>query len=298
MVAAGKIFVSRVKMRSDIWRFPVAGSKAENTKGGLPITRQTGQVQTPSVSPKGDEVVYLSDNGGHANLWVAKADGSRPPRQITFEQDQAVVIGVPIWSPAGDRIVFIRNQAGILNEWLVNPDGTGPHELVHDARAAVWSPDGRWLYYNDGKNCIQKIPAAGGPPTEVRCGATGFGISRDGSTIYYAPSAARNNEIFQAQPENGPGQLLFRYSPTRTPLAPTIPALSPDDRSLAIMLKDAGTTDIWTISTADGSWRQITDFGRPTLIGRQVSWSPDGKFIYASVVDVDADIMSFDGLLP
>jgi len=74
--------------------------------------------------------------------------------------------------------------------------------------------------------------------------------------------------------------------------------LSPDDRWLAAALKDAGTTNILVISTGDGSFRQITDFKRPTLIARQVSWSRDGKFIYAAVVDVDADIMSFDGILP
>jgi Tol biopolymer transport system component len=74
--------------------------------------------------------------------------------------------------------------------------------------------------------------------------------------------------------------------------------LSPDDHWLAVPLKDAGTTNLWTISTADGSFRQITDFNRPTLIAREVSWSPDGKFIYAAVVDIDADIMLFDGMLP
>ena len=133
---------------------------------------------------------------------------------------------------------------------------------------------------------------------DVRCGALSVAVSSDGSTIYYAPSQARMNEIFRARPENGPGQLLARIDPSRIPLAPMGYTLSPDDRWLAAALKDAGTTNILVISTGDGSFRQITDFKRPTLIARQVSWSRDGKFIYAAVVDVDADIMSFDGILP
>ena len=80
-------------------------------------------------------------------------------------------------------------------------------------------------------------------------------------------------------------------------MEPTGYSLSPDDRSLAVPLKDAGTANLWLISTADGSFRQVTDFKRSTLIARQVSWSPDGKFIYAAVVDIDADIVSFDGIL-
>ena len=66
-------------------------------------------MQTPATSPDGREVVYLSDSGGHVNAWVSKVDGTGS-RQLTFEQDPAVVIGIPVWSPAGDRIVMIRRE--------------------------------------------------------------------------------------------------------------------------------------------------------------------------------------------
>jgi len=63
-------------------------------------------------------------------------------------------------------------------------------------------------------------------------------------------------------------------------------------------LKDAGTTNIWAFPTDGGPARQLTDFGRsPILIARQVSWSPDGKFVYAAVVETDADIVLMDGML-
>jgi Tol biopolymer transport system component len=299
LVTGGRVFVSHVKMQSDIWRYPVAGSAKDNTKNGVAITHQTGQIQTPSVSPDGKQVVYLSDSGGHANLWVAQVDGSSPPRQISFDRDPAEAIGIPIWSPAGDKIVFVRINAGVPpREWLINPDGSGAHEFLPDGKAAVWSAQGQWLYYTDGKNCIKKISMAGGASENVRCEANSTGISSDGSTMYYVPSVIKQNEIFKAQPASGPGHLLARYSPSRSPWSPNNYALSPDDRSLAVPLKDVGTTNIWTISTADGSFHQITDFQRPTLIARQVSWAPDGKSIYAAVVDIDADVTAFDRMLP
>jgi Tol biopolymer transport system component len=75
--------------------------------------------------------------------------------------------------------------------------------------------------------------------------------------------------------------------------------LSPDDRWLAAPLKDRGTTNLWIISTKDGSLRQVTDFQqRPTTIGRQVSWSTDGKYIFAALVETDADIVLLKGALP
>ena len=86
--SSGKVLTSRIRGQSDIWRFPVGGSPDENTHNAVRVTRQSGQVQTPSVSPDGTEVVYLSDNGGHGNLWVTKTDGSGVARQITFERDR------------------------------------------------------------------------------------------------------------------------------------------------------------------------------------------------------------------
>ena len=49
MQASGKVVVSRIRIQSDVWRFPVRGSPAENTRGATRITHQTGQAQTPSV---------------------------------------------------------------------------------------------------------------------------------------------------------------------------------------------------------------------------------------------------------
>jgi Tol biopolymer transport system component len=89
-------------MQFNIWKYPVAGSPVENTRSAAQITHQTGQVQTPSVSPGDKEIVYLSDSGGHGNLWIMKLD-SGETRQLTFERDQAAPVGVPVWSP--DRAV-------------------------------------------------------------------------------------------------------------------------------------------------------------------------------------------------
>ena len=89
MHASGQLVASRVRSRSDIWKFPIEGTGAENVRNAARITRQTGCVQAPSASPDGLEIVYLSDTGGHSNLWLAEADGSSP-RQLTFEHDRAV----------------------------------------------------------------------------------------------------------------------------------------------------------------------------------------------------------------
>jgi eukaryotic-like serine/threonine-protein kinase len=297
---AGKLFASRVRRQSDIWGFPVSGSPADNVRNGRRITRQTAQVQTPSVSPDGREIAYLSDSGGHANIWVAQTDASGN-RQLTFERSPAVTIGIPIWSPRGDLIVFIRNAPAPDGqaEWLIKPDGSGLRRFVSRAASASWSGDGRWLYFQRN-NCIHKVSVDVEREVAVRCDANVPLPSSDGATLFFAPGLYSNaNEIYKATPENGPAIPVARFARSRVPFWPTGPVRSPDDRWLAVPLKDGATTNIWAIPTNGGPFRQLTDFGqRAILIARQVSWSADGKTIYAAVAESDADIVLLDGIVP
>jgi serine/threonine protein kinase/Tol biopolymer transport system component len=304
IVTSGSLYAARTLMRSDLWRFPVAGSPADNVRNGTQITRQTGLVQTPSVSPDDQEIAYLSDSGGHSNVWIARIGGSENPRPLTAESDDRVIIGIPVWAPVGNRMVFIRDDAhrgGV--QWLINRDGSDRRPLASGASAA-WSPDGRWLYYQtqepgQTEQCISKVLVDGSDsPVRVRCGAAVPVPTSDG-TLYFVPRGFWNaNEIYKAKPEHaGTPVLVTRYAFSRVPLWPTGFALSPDERWLAVPLRDDGTTNIWAIPTAGGAYRQITDFGpRPTLIARQVSWSGDGRFIYAAVSESDADIVLLEGI--
>ncbi|HKW16567.1 MAG TPA: winged helix-turn-helix domain-containing protein [Terriglobales bacterium] len=303
-VVAGRLVATRLRIQSDIWSFPVAGSPQQNTKDAVRMTNQTGQAQTPSASPDGKEFAYLSDSGGHGNLWVAAIDGSRN-RQITFERDPTVVIGVPIWSPAGDHIVFIVTRQGRTGEWLVSPDGSNLRQLVPLGSGATWSPDGKWLYY-EKERCIEKISVDGGPALRVRCQdePEPESLSPDGSTLYYYDEAKNvfgGIEIWKARPENAPPELLASIPGSRLPFGGWVwqQVLSPDGNWLAAPLVDRGTTNLWVMSVNGGRMRQITDFGqRSVTIMRRISWSPDGKYIYAAVADTNADIVVLDGLLP
>ncbi len=305
---AGMVTGSRIRMQSDIWKFPVTGSPAENTRGGVRITHQTGQAQTPSVSPDESEVVYLSDSGGHGNLWIARTDGSGI-RQLTFERNPAISVGVPIWSPAGNQIVFILTQPGMTGLSLINRDGSGLRQFVPSGASAAWSADGRWLYYsrNTGDTiCIEKKAIDGGPAVSVRCDNANASAPRaDGSTLYFVNLLIKTNgivdhEIGSARPENGPSNVLARVAGSRVPVSRRylIPVLSPDGQWLTMPLLDGATTNIWVLPTIGGPMRPLTDFGdRSVVIARSVFWSPNSRHVYAAVADTDADIVLLDGLL-
>ena len=303
---SGLVTGSRIRMQSDIWKFPATGTPEENTRRGLRITHQTGMAQTPSVSPDESEVVFLSDSGGHGNLWIARVNGSGV-RQITFERNPAISVGVPVWSPTGNHIVFIVTRPGKTGLSLVNRDGSGLRELVPVGYQPSWSADGRWVYYSrdsEGTTCAEKVAIDGGPPISVRCDNASSPTARS-SVLYFVRFLVTSNgivdhEISRARPENGPSEVLGRVTGSRVPINRGFlaPVLSPDGQFLSMGLSDGSTGNIWVLPTNGGAMRPLTDFGdRSVVIPRIVSWSPDSKYVYASVADTDADIVLLDGLL-
>jgi serine/threonine protein kinase/WD40 repeat protein len=300
-----RIVAGRARSRSDIWMVPVDGTPQENTARARRITRQTGQVQTPSVSPDGAEVVYLSDHGGHSNLWIASLDGAAV-RQITFERDPETVIGLALWSPRGDRLVFIRARRGRMYLCMIAPDGSDQRPLCEDAFGACWSGDGRWVYGMRSGGQIVKIDADRGTIVEVRPKAGGPAISPDDSVMYFVVRGDRSGaragwELHRASPPEGPSEQIGFIDAERMPFsARFIPHvhLSPDGRWLALPLADGETCNLWLLPTAGGAPQQVTDYGdRATLMVRWISWSPDGRYLVAAVAETDVDVVIIDGLI-
>ncbi|HYL84334.1 MAG TPA: protein kinase [Candidatus Angelobacter sp.] len=311
----GRLVSSRSRLSFDIWKFPVEFTPTENVRRALRVSHQTAQVQTPSLSPDGRQLVYLSDTGGHGNLWVLDLE-SGESRQVTFEKEPQLVMGVPLWSPDGSQIAYARQTFGqgttSVAYWSVRPDGSDNHPFLSKASWLTWSPDRRWVYYVDltereqgTSGRIMKMSLSDSTVVEVRQEVVnGPAISPDGSTLYYAKLLEPINglwdyEIRAARPESAPSRLLAPISGHRVPAWQGLhPTLSPDGKWLALTLNDRFGTNLWLLSTSDGKIRPVTDFGeRRTFIARRVVWSPDNKYIFAAVGEGDADVVLFDGLL-
>src|SRR2546427_10930119 len=101
----GGLLVSRRGRRTDIWSSPGAAPPAENVRRGVRVTRQTGQVLTPTASPDDKQIAFLSDSGGHANLWVVNTENGGA-RQNTHERGRKGAGGGPGWAPRGDTHPF------------------------------------------------------------------------------------------------------------------------------------------------------------------------------------------------
>jgi Tol biopolymer transport system component len=304
--STGLASAARMRMRFDIWKFPIDGPASDNVMRAEQITRQTGQVLTPTSAPNDEEIAFLADHGGRANLWVMAVQ-SGELRQVTFETDAAVAVGVPTWSPDGRSIAFVSSKGRSGYEfslWAVSPDGSNLRNMATQGLGPAWSPDGQWLYYSDtSAGSIAKVPASGGEAVVVRKEPTRNVIGLHDGTLYYGVERPLVDgrpefEIRAASPEDAPSRLIARIPASRVaPWQIVNPALSPDGQLLAIPLTDGFTTNIWVLSLQTQEWRQVTDFGdRAIFIARRVSWSSDGKFILAAVGEGDADVVLLDSV--
>ena len=115
-----------------------------------PLTESTGRFETASLSPDGQRLA----------IWVGAANNSIWIYDIARATLTRLVSGFenvwPIWSPSGDRVTFASNRSGVTNLYWQVADGSAPPERLttseHAQSSASWSPDGRWLAYQQGSS--------------------------------------------------------------------------------------------------------------------------------------------------
>ena len=119
------------------------------------LTNEIGYDAEPTVSPKGDKIVFTSTRNGDIDLYTMNIDGS-DVKQITFDYGYD---GGAFFSPDGTKIIFrssrpkteeeIAEYKGLLADGLVQPtemelyicnaDGSDLKQLTHLGNAN-WSP--------------------------------------------------------------------------------------------------------------------------------------------------------------
>ena len=92
---------------------------------------------SPSLSPDGRQMAYISNESGSPQIWVVPLDGTAPSRQLTRLPDPVQPV---YWSPAGDWIAYAVAPGGGLNTqiYVMRPDGSGARMLTSGGRSNNW----------------------------------------------------------------------------------------------------------------------------------------------------------------
>jgi dipeptidyl aminopeptidase/acylaminoacyl peptidase len=201
------------------------------------------------ASPKGSRVVWMANQEGKRNVWVAEVgSGNFAARQLTaYTADDGQDIGDITWTPDGQSVVYVY---GGDFEFPGRPD-PNPALLASGVEQTIFI-----VPVDGGK---PRRVAAGRSPSVSPDGKTLVFLSKDGiSSISLADDAAKPVPMFHARGTPGP------------------PVWSPDGKYVAFTSnrEDHGFIGIYSIAD-----KTITYMDPSTQTDRYPEWSPDSRQI-------------------
>jgi Tol biopolymer transport system component/imidazolonepropionase-like amidohydrolase len=143
-----------IEVLGDLYLLPASGGEARALTVGMAFDSQ------PAFSPDGRSVAFISDRDGAENVWVMDVDGGEPRRLSANRAHDE--FASPAWAPDGSHVVVSRSNWGLrtFELWAYHLEGgrgvqitrakTGAETPVSqrsNSLGAVYSPDGRYLYY-------------------------------------------------------------------------------------------------------------------------------------------------------
>jgi dipeptidyl aminopeptidase/acylaminoacyl peptidase len=120
-------------------------SNDSDLEKSVTMMTKIGSCYSPSFSPDGKQIAFVSNMNGIPQIWTVLANGGWP-HLVTALDDQIQSV---IWSPTGDWLAFSLAPGGGMNQqiYITRSDGSSLHRLTDGGKENNWL--GSWT--RDGK---------------------------------------------------------------------------------------------------------------------------------------------------
>jgi TolB protein len=105
------------------------------------LTEEPGADRSPSWSPDGRKIAFVSDRTGDDEIWLADLD-LVDNRFVNLSQRSQTQESHPAWSPDGGALAWVTSVDGIRSIYLWKAGGTQPG-YTGSGEWPAWSPDGQ-----------------------------------------------------------------------------------------------------------------------------------------------------------
>jgi len=284
--SARLVYTKRTQDRN-IWRVRLDRASGGSSQPARLIA-STRLDAHPQRSPDGRRIAFVSNRSGPFELWLSDSTGAQQTRLTTLG---SAFIGMPRWSPDGRRIAFDARLDDQADLYVIDVDAALPRRLTSDPsdeRAASWSRDGRWIYFDanrGGRWEVWKIPAVGGEAVPVtQEGGSNPMESPDGTFLY----VARAPGLWRLSVQGGAAEQVLGRLPDRSNWAVVADGiyLLQRDPSVAFSFYRFDTGETTEVFVPPGAVPEA---------GAAFSVSADGRWLLYEQVDrSEQDIMLAD----
>ena len=126
--------------------------------GGDPVLVDEGRgiSSSPTFSPDGRRIAFMTDRLGHNEVYIIGADGTNPVwiTQIAGDLNESSYRGEPDWSPDGVTVALQSRVSGSFQIMTVNiRDNTAALLTnVGENQSPSWAPDGRHIVFTSNRS--------------------------------------------------------------------------------------------------------------------------------------------------